>query len=46
MVNIKTANIQKFSEFCRRLNHTSQSWLKVVVAKLEISFFAATTKLL
>jgi len=32
MVNIKAANIQKLSEFYQRPNHTSQPWLKVVMA--------------
>jgi len=32
MVNIIAANIQKLSEFFRRPNHTSQPWLKVVMA--------------
>jgi len=31
IVNIKAANIQKISVFHRRPNHTSQSWLKVVM---------------
>jgi len=32
MVNIKAANIQKLYKFYRMPNHTSQRWLKIVMA--------------